>query len=61
MHTIFYMSYQPVKPSTDYLSFFVSANSHTIVVLFTIVAARRTMVSVDLDELERLRYEYKGA
>ncbi|EZF33678.1 hypothetical protein TMEN_6647 [Trichophyton mentagrophytes] len=31
------------------------------VALFTIVAARRTMVSVDLDELERLRYEYKGA
>lgn len=37
------------------------ANSHTIVVLFTVVAARRTMVSVDLNELERLRYEYKGA
>ncbi|EEQ28468.1 conserved hypothetical protein [Microsporum canis CBS 113480] len=31
------------------------------VVLFTVVAARRTMVSVDLVELERLRYDYKGA
>ncbi|EFQ98886.1 hypothetical protein MGYG_01900 [Nannizzia gypsea CBS 118893] len=51
-----FLSFQKDPGNAYHILYIVPA-----VVLFTIVAARRTMVSVDLDELEHLRYEYKGA
>lgn len=33
----------------------------SLVAMFTSIAARRTMLDVDIDELERLKYGYKGA
>ena len=40
---------------------FLKVNFRPVVVLCVIMYARRVMLSVDIEELENLKYDYKGA